>query len=146
MSRGSRRVRRSEVPPLAGSERERAKADTEGERLAEIQAATAEQDRVHARDRHHVWMRLVRQDLGIRKKYAGRVWTLSIVHLVAVALLVIADGSSCPEWEWAQRACFGFDVATPVMVALLGTTTATIIGLMYIVLRHHFPERPSTGA
>lgn len=130
------------VPGLSEGEREAIANDRRGEALAAVEAdlLRAEQQLRHEDDRHKIWQRIVDHDLKVRKEYISRIWKLSLVYLAIVGALVLLDALDCSSWNWLKDACIGFNIATPVLVTMLGTTTATIIGLMYIVLRHHFPE------
>jgi len=74
----------------------------------------------------------VHQDIDERKKYAAKIFKL-ICWWVSGLLLVICLSS----WAGATR----FRTATPVLLALVGSTTATVLGLFYIVAHYLFPDR-----
>lgn len=93
-----------------------------------------------ARDRHVMWHAVAKLNFVVRRRYLPKVWKLSRQFLAFTAILVLLDATSCPDWPLVRAACVPFDVATPVLVALLGTGAATVLGLMHIVLRHHFPD------
>ena len=66
-----------------------------------------------------------------RKKYAKYAFWLSVCWLVAVFGLVVASG-------------FGhgtFHVQEAVLTTLAVSTTGTVFGIVYIIMRHLFPDR-----
>jgi hypothetical protein len=81
----------------------------------------------------------VHQDIDERKKYAGKIFKL-ICFWVGGMMVVICLSS------WAGVT--GFRTATPVLLALVGSTTATVLGLFYIVAHYLFPDsgKKETGS
>lgn len=69
-----------------------------------------------------------RQDRIERKSYAARVWKLICVYLIALGVLVMGS-------QWLFR------LSDSVLIALLCTTTANILGLAYIVMRYLFKNK-----
>lgn len=69
-----------------------------------------------------------RQDRKERKEYAAKVWKLICRYLLILSLLVA--GSHCV-----------FHLSDSVLIALLCTTTANILGLAYIVMRYLFKSK-----
>lgn len=76
----------------------------------------------------------VHQDIDERKNYAAKIFKL-ICWWVAGLLTVVCLSS----WAGATR----FRTATSVLLALVGSTTATVLGLFYIVAHYLFPDRGS---
>ncbi len=72
-----------------------------------------------------------RQDIKQRKKYAAKIFGLACWWLVGVFALLIASG-------W--RGGF-FYLSDRVLLGLLGGSTATVVGLFYIVGHYLFPNR-----
>jgi hypothetical protein len=70
--------------------------------------------------------------LGERKLYAGRLFVLSLVWLLAIAVFLFLAG-------WGK-----LKVADSVLIALITTTTANVLGLFYIVARWLFPNKNSS--
>lgn len=67
-----------------------------------------------------------KQDRIQRKEYANKIYALLCVYLVVVFTLLFFDG-------------FGLtDLATPVLIAIVTTTTANIIGIFYFVAKYIF--------
>jgi hypothetical protein len=83
-------------------------------------------------------------DMDERKKYAVRLFKLILGWLFAVLLTVwfSAVRITMPSWWptclplWSK-----FDLTDTVLVTLIGSTTATVIGLLVIVVRYLFPNR-----
>ena len=77
------------------------------------------------------------QDIEQRRIYAKRLFCLICVWLVAVGLLLVANMFPWPMWgiEWG--------LSDPVLLALIGGTTANVLGLFYIVLKYLFPNQSS---
>lgn len=68
-----------------------------------------------------------------RKKYASRLFWLSVVWLIFIGVYLALAG-------------FGvLKTADSVLIALISTTTANVLGLFYIVARWLFPNKASDG-
>jgi len=105
-----------EVDAAVGGER----ADLESERLkAQIALLKAE---VQDRD----------QDREERVKYANRVFRLLLVWLLWMGAVVVAQGVGP----------LPFHLAEAVIIALVGGTTASVIGIFLIVANYLFPRGP----
>ncbi len=74
----------------------------------------------------------VHQDINERRKYAAKIFRL--IRWWITGLMVIICLSS---WAGGTR----FRTATPVLLALVGSTTVTVLGLFYIVAHYLFPDR-----
>jgi len=66
----------------------------------------------------------------LRKKYAEWVYLYLVGYSLAVFLLLLLDGFSC----------FGFSLPSTVTTALVGSTAAAAIGLVYAVTHGLFKE------
>jgi len=67
--------------------------------------------------------------------YGPRIYWLVVIWLLFVGVVIVTEGSQLSishyfGWE--------FDLSDTVMVAILGTTTASIIGMFVIILRFIF--------
>jgi hypothetical protein len=73
------------------------------------------------------------QDIEARKKYANKIFTLISVWLgcMLVVILLAGFGSKC---EW-------FKMADSVLIALITTTTGSVIGLFAIVANYLFKNK-----
>lgn len=69
----------------------------------------------------------LRQDIGMRKQYANRIFGLIVGWLAAVLLILVGSGLPC-----------GLDLSDAVLLALIGGTTATVLGLFVIVANYIF--------
>ena len=73
----------------------------------------------------------LRQDREQRKKYSESIFHLVVAWLVVLALIVVMDGACCVRFQVSER----------VLLALIGSTTASIFGLFYVVTKYLFPKR-----
>jgi hypothetical protein len=71
-----------------------------------------------------------RQSLDLREKFSGRFFWLVTAYLCTVVVMLFLSGLNCVD----------FVLSDTVLVTLLGTTTLTVVSLLYIVARHIFPE------
>ncbi len=69
--------------------------------------------------------------LDQRKRYAARLFVLSVFWLLAIGTFLFLAGAGMLR------------VADSVLIALITTTTANVLGLFYIVARWLFPNRYS---
>ena len=83
------------------------------------------------------------QDISERKNYARKLFWMTCGWLIAVLLIVVATSVSVanpcwwPEWMPTIKFC---KLSDAVLLALIGTTTANVLGLFVIVARYLFPE------
>ena len=75
-------------------------------------------------------LRGVKQDTEERKTYANKIFKLICVWLLAVFGILVAQGSDC-----------GFELSDAVLLALIGGTTANVLGIFIIVAQYLFPKR-----
>jgi len=71
------------------------------------------------------------QNRDERKKYAERAFWLAVGWLVAVFVVVVASGFGSDV----------FEVPAEVLTTLAVSTTGTVFGIVYIIMRHLFPDR-----
>lgn len=90
------------------------------------------------------------QDRGERKTYAGRIFYLICGWLILVGLVILLSGfsESAPvlkigingivlvDFQWGSS----FKLSDPVLLAIVGSTTATVLGLFAIVANYLFPK------
>lgn len=91
------------------------------------QAATAEE--LTARQREEI--EDLRQDRGQRKMFSYLIFGLVSAWLAAVLSIVIVIGASEDS----------FKLHEVVLTTLIGTTTASVLGLFLVVARYLFPRR-----
>lgn len=72
-------------------------------------------------------------DMDFRRQYAPRLFYMSIVWLGIMLLFVLFAGIGWLRWS------------DPVLVSLITTTTASVIGLFAIVTRYYFRAREHNG-
>jgi hypothetical protein len=73
----------------------------------------------------------LRKDAEHRDKWAGRLFPLCAGWLVAVVLVMGFEGFHL----------WGFHLDNSVLIAFIGTTTADVLGLGYIVVNYLFPKQ-----
>lgn len=73
----------------------------------------------------------LQQDRVQRKQYADRLFRLVVVWLIVVGVMVFLHGFSD----------FPFKLPVAVLNTLIGSTTASILGLFAIVANYLFPKR-----
>lgn len=88
------------------------------------------------------------EDMAARRVYARQIFTLIIGWLSAILLVLLLHGfSSKPaplflfHWLGSQWKVSGFQLSDPVLLALIGGTTASVLGLFAIVAKYFFPEK-----
>ena len=97
---------------------------------APSESAPVEEEAVYLeRERQKLELQGLSQDIAERKAYAGKIFRLVVGYLVAVFLVIFGCGLNC-----------GFSLPDSVLLMLLGTTTANILALMYIVAKYLFPS------
>lgn len=70
------------------------------------------------------------QDLKERKRYAHRIYALIVGWLSILGILLVLQGIIKN----------GFELSEGVVLALIGGTTANVLGMFYIVLKYLFPD------
>jgi len=74
-----------------------------------------------------------KQVIKLRKEYAPRIHILTCIWILFVIIVIFFQGFKF----------YKFILSDSVIIALLGTTTATIIGLFVIILKDIFPGKKS---
>jgi hypothetical protein len=80
----------------------------------------------------------LRQDADLRKQFARRIFWLLIAWLLTVLIALIIDGFKI------GIADHSFTLPDSVLLALIGSTTANVIGIFLIVVHYLFPEHAMT--
>lgn len=93
----------------------------------------------------------LRQDIKARKRYARCIFRLIVWWLVSIFVMLLLQGflseakievlwpPFCPLWKTK----IGFRLSDPVLLALIGGTTANVLGLFFFVVQYLFPKRGS---
>lgn len=76
------------------------------------------------------------QTRELRKRFARRVFYLVAFWLALVGYVVLAQGFGVGFGDYGR-----FHLDNSVLIALITTSTATVIGVLAIVLNHFFPKR-----
>jgi lipopolysaccharide export LptBFGC system permease protein LptF len=84
-------------------------------------------------------VRELRQNTEQRRRYATRLFIVMVGWLVVVAYVVLAQGFGAGFYRSGP-----FNLSDSVMIALITTTTATVIGAFLTVANYLFPKRDVT--
>lgn len=71
------------------------------------------------------------QDRDLREKYGERLFRLVVWWLIVIGLIVVLHGISAVP----------FELSATVLATLIGSTTASVLGLFAIVANYLFPKR-----
>src|SRR5579872_1576165 len=74
----------------------------------------------------------IKQDISERKVYANKIFVLISAWLIGVFVVILLCGMKCK--------CF--TLSDSVILALIGGTTISVLGLFVIVANYLFPKRP----
>lgn len=98
----------------------------------EIAFLDAQEKRL-ALDTKKIEYEIRKQDMGERKAYSNKIYCLIASWLIYVGLIIFLEalGSKC---GW-------FKLSDPVMIALITTSTASVIGLFAIVVNYLFKNK-----
>src|ERR1022692_193689 len=77
-----------------------------------------------------------KQDIQERKKYAQLFFYLSCAWLVAIVVIIMLQGFGA-FWKTP------FKLSDSIVLAMIGSTTANVLGILYIVAKYLFPNRGS---
>ena len=75
----------------------------------------------------------LRDLLKDRKTYGDRVYRLIVLWLIGIGICILAQAISVPQITWIS-----FELSDGVLIALIGGTTATVVGLFLVVIRSIF--------
>jgi capsid protein len=121
-------------PPTAPSDEQLHAASAEVREVARAQRA-GETDRAEELDELSPERQLSLQDtaqnLALKRAYARNLFSLMVVQVI------IADGVFV-AYAWAGQ---HWDVPTAAMHAWLAATVVQIVGIVYVVTKHLFPNR-----
>jgi hypothetical protein len=78
----------------------------------------------------------ISQDTDERKKYAKRFLYIAWTWVAVIALVLITQG-------WCAHGCgpMRFQLSDSVLLAAIGSTTANIFGILYVVATYLFPKK-----
>jgi hypothetical protein len=99
----------------------------------EVSADPQTQDEALDLERQHRLALLsgIKQDIEQRKAYASRFFVLSCAWIAIITAFVLMDGLSA----WS------FKISDAVILALIGSTTVNILGVLYVVANYLFPKK-----
>jgi hypothetical protein len=79
-------------------------------------------------------LRGLKQDIDERKKYAKYFFVLACFWLAAITILLVLQGFGS---LWPIL----FKLADNVLLAVIGSTTVNVLGILYVVANYLFPKR-----
>jgi hypothetical protein len=79
-------------------------------------------------------LRGLKQDIDERKKYAKYFFVLACFWLAAITILLVLQGFGS-LWP------IPFKLADNVLLAVIGSTTVNVLGILYVVANYLFPKR-----
>lgn len=86
----------------------------------------------------------LKQDRNERKKYADKTFTLVCVWLIGVFIIIIFSGFLSEPCLFVTRWCslkLIFRLPEALLIAIVGGTTASVIGIFLVVANYLFPKR-----
>ena len=95
---------------------------------------------------HDLRLKGLEQDIDERKRYAAYIFWLVVGWLTFVLLIVIVNGFQLKVTNVNGLQFSEFGLPEAVLIALLTTATATIVGILIIVARYLFRDPPETQA
>jgi hypothetical protein len=102
----------------------------------EPQPETAEEIKNLDHQRVEAELAGLRQDTAERKKYASRFFHLSCAWILIITTILLLQGfgsfwfGKCP-----------FKLSEPVVLAVIGSTTANVLGILFVVANYLFPKK-----
>ncbi len=143
------------VDPIsaAGVEAEDVEADDQARKEAEkfAKTGTSDEDIQEARlasfklqnDKLREELADLKSDRDFRNEYAPKIFGLICVWLVLVVGLIFLDGLSLSGGLGLPGTdkTLGFNQSDGVVLGLIGGTTASVVGLLVIVITYIFPRR-----
>ena len=72
------------------------------------------------------------QTINLRTDFAKKIFWLVIGWVVAIFAILILQGFAMAH----------FNLANSIILALIGSTTLNIVGLLYVVTHYLFPQKP----
>ena len=92
---------------------------------------TREEDRDLENQKKKIALHSLDQDIEERKKYAKLFFRLSCLWMGTITVLVLLYG-----WR-----VYGFWLPDKIVLALIGSTTLNVLGILYVVAHYLFPKR-----
>jgi hypothetical protein len=89
-------------------------------------------------------------DIAAREKYANRIYALIVGWLIAILIILLLQGFLVKRQITLNfplighrifRTAIHFELSAAVLLALIGGTTASVLGLFVIVANYFFPKR-----
>jgi hypothetical protein len=101
---------------------------------------TQEEEEDLDRQRTKALIRGIEQDINERKKYATGFFVLACFWLAAITIMLTLQGFGS---FWFGR--MPFKLSETVLLAVIGSTTVNVLGILYVVANYLFPKRGDKG-
>ena len=75
----------------------------------------------------------LKQDIAARKVYAALFFLLAALWMAVISVLLFFQGFG--------QGRLGFKLSDTVLLAAIGSTTANLVGILYVVANYLFPKR-----
>lgn len=96
--------------------------------------------RVFETARQELLLRDLAFEIDARRVFASRLYQMMVGWLAAMLLVVLADAVT---WPWAGQ-YVQFEVSDTVLITLITTTTATVVGVFLIVAKYLYRTRETS--
>jgi hypothetical protein len=97
---------------------------------------TREEEEDLNREQQRALIRGLLQDIQERKKYATYFFFFACCWLAIIAGIVLLDGFGS---FWFGK--FPFRLSERVVLAMIGSTTVNVLGILYVVANYLFPKK-----
>ncbi len=124
------------LDPEAASRLARALAHKAREVSNEPQPETLAEEEDLETQHARALLRSLEQDISERKKYARHFFVLACCWLAAITIVLLLQGFGS---FWFGRMLF--KLTEPVLLAVIGSTTVNVLGILYVVANYLFPKK-----
>jgi hypothetical protein len=124
------------LDPESASRLARALAGKIKNASTEPQPETLEEEEDLETQQARALLRSLEQDISERKKYARHFFVLACCWLAAITVVILLQGFG--SFWFGQMP---FKLTDPVLLAVIGSTTVNVLGILYVVANYLFPKR-----
>lgn len=132
------------------AETDPSQSSADGTANSEVRDLEAQSRRIKV-DREEEELKEYKEEAKARKWYAKWIFRLTVLWMTAVLAVLVFSGIEPPshrmsvageplpidQWDWIAA----FKLDNSVLIALIGGTTANVIGIFIIVANYLFPKR-----
>ena len=88
-------------------------------------------------ERQSLHVQNLSQNINLRRRFAWLLFVVLVLWLLLIVYIVVGTGAGCLIFFSHQTE---FHLSDAVIIALITTTTANIIGFFYVVTNYLFPK------